>query len=148
MPQDFDDFLIKEYDRISEAHFSTMTAIAQFMRLYLAVASVPPAAIAFLAKPAEAGGIVDVLRNNPSLALVPLLAISIVGILLAGYVISLQNDAALYARTVNGVRAHFVDKAGAATASKAIVLPTDRNKPSFFSTRIYFVLVPWIGDSC
>ena len=41
----FDDFFLKEYERISEAYFSTMNSISQFMRHYLAVASLPPAIV-------------------------------------------------------------------------------------------------------
>jgi hypothetical protein len=46
----FDDFFLKEYERISEAYFSTMNPISQFMRHYLAVASLPPAIVALFGR--------------------------------------------------------------------------------------------------
>lgn len=85
----FDDFFLKEYERISEAHFSTQASISQFMRHYIAVASVPLALVVLLAEPGGANGIMGYLRLHPATAMVPLLGVSAVGFFLSIYVMRL-----------------------------------------------------------
>ena len=140
MPQDFDDFYLKEYERISEAYFSTMNSIAQFIGFYLAVASLPPAAVVIFGKPADSEAILTVMKGSPLvLGLLPLFGVSLVGTFLAAYVIALRHDATLYARSVNGVRAYFVAKAN--PKPSGIVLPIDTGKPSFRGSRFVLVVI-------
>lgn len=140
MPQDFDDFLLKEYERISEAYFSTMNSIAQFIGFYLTVASVPAAAIVIFGEPSESEALVALLRGSPAvLGLLPLMAVSFVGTCLSVFVIALKHDAVLYARAVNGVRAYFEAQA-TTDVGEYLVLPRKRDSPSFSGSRFRYVI--------
>jgi hypothetical protein len=141
MAADFDDFFLKEYERISEAYFSTMNSISQFMKHYLVVASLPIAFLAFLVRPQDAHGPVDFLQHHPDVVLVALLSISAIGYCLSVYLMGLHFDAILYARTVNGVRQHFFSRAtdDEAKIEHRRVLPIDPAVPSYYKG--YFLAV-------
>lgn len=139
MSAGFDDFLLKEYERISEAHFSAWNSISQFIRYYFVVASVPPAIAALLSRPMEGKEIIAYLQLHPFLASGPLFAISVVGFLLSLYVMGLHHDAILYARTVNGVRSYFAAKDP--DAKKYLVLPVDTSTPHFKGLRPMFLAI-------
>jgi hypothetical protein len=136
----FDDFFLKEYERISEAYFSTMNSISQFMRHYLAVASLPPAIVVLFGRNDPNNTIGTFLREHPTPLIVLLLGVSVLGLLLALYLIGLHHDAVLYARTVNGVRQHFVAKLPADGPRPTMVLPIDQTRPSFMDTKLRFIV--------
>ena len=145
MPQDFDDFFLKEYQRISEAYFSTMNSISQFMKHYVALASIPLALAALFGRPGYVRESVQgVLTANPAVALFLLLLICAVSFLLALYLFGLHLDAVLYAKTINGVRGYFAAQRGATISGtqfrqieRLMVLPIDPREPSFFSGTIW-----------
>jgi len=143
MSHDFDDFFLREYDRISEAYFKTVASISEFMKHYMTIVSVPPALLVLMAKPQEMAPVVQILRQHPLAACLPLLVIAVVGFFLCRYLIALALNAHLYARTVNGVRAHFAAKIptdDGLTPSR-IVLPLSTKVPSFSSGTINHVVV-------
>lgn len=130
MPPDFDSFFLKEYDRISEAYFKTVATIAEFMRHYLTIVAVPPAVAVVFAKPQEMGPLVEWCRQNPFIATAPLFLIAAIGYCLCGYLLALSLNARLYARSVNGIRAHFSSHLDD-SALRQIVLPRDKSVPSY-----------------
>jgi hypothetical protein len=136
----FDDFFMKEYERISEAYFSTMNSISQFMRHYLAVASLPPAVVVLFGRNDPNNTVGTFLKAHPTPLPVLLLGVSTLGLLLALYLIGLHHDAVLYARTVNAVRAHFVGKLRPEDPRPTMVLPIDQTRPSFKDTKLRFIV--------
>src|SRR4051812_21065304 len=136
---DFDDFFLKEYDRISEAYFKIVASVSEFMKHYLTIVSVPPALLVIFGKPEAVGPVLELMRRHPFVSCLPFFVVSLVGFFLCRYLIALALNAHLYARTVNGIRAHFVAKVKAtelAEVRRRIVLPEDTTKPSFKSGTI------------
>jgi uncharacterized HAD superfamily protein len=136
----FEDYLLTEYENVAEAHFKTIEAISSFFRYYLIIMGIPFAlysAIIGLSSPM--GQFVNALTI---LAAVVSLAISIVGFLVMLYIVNLRMDVILYARTVNGIRKHFYDRADLDINSKLHLrtLPQTPTLPGYFEP-IFFLPV-------
>ena len=126
------DFLLKEYDRVSEAHFNTSNQISLFFRYYLTLMSVPAFLLLYINK--DVTVIESLFRDGSSFLLKPQLGwlciiISIIGIALTIFLTKLKFEHILYARTVNGIRSYFTTKDP--ELKTFLVLPTNTKKPSF-----------------
>jgi len=135
----FEDYMLKEYENIAEAHFTTIEAISSFFRYYLLIMGVPFTIFAvIIGLSPQMGQIV-----YPLLALTAVISvvISIVGYFVTLYIVNLRMDVVLYARTVNGIRKHFYDEAKLDIGSKLRlrVLPQTPTLPGYFE--FYFLPV-------
>jgi uncharacterized HAD superfamily protein len=136
----FEDYLLTEYENIAEAHFKTIEAISSFFRYYLIIMGVPFALYsAIIGLSPQMSQFIYPLTI---LAGVVSLAISIVGFLVIIYIMNLRMDVILYARTVNGIRKHFYDKADLDISSKLNLrtLPQTPSLPAYFE-RLFFLPV-------
>lgn len=126
------DFLLKEYDRISEAHFNTSNQISLFFRYYLTLMSVPALLLLYVNKDISTVESIFILSNDfalrPHIGILCLM-ISFIGIALTIFLTKLKFEHILYARTVNGIRNYFHKQDE--TLKQYLVLPTDTKKPSF-----------------
>jgi hypothetical protein len=132
-----DGFLVHEYDSIAQAHFNTVDSISAFFRHYLLVISLPSPLLAL------AGTLWASSRLSDAPILGPLdgtvvvasglaaFGVSAVGLCVMGYVCNLRFDAVLYARTLNGIRAHFVGRVPDSELRELIVLPMSTTFPSY-----------------
>jgi hypothetical protein len=135
---DFDEFLIHEYENIADAHFETGKQVSTFFNYYLLILAAP-VVILTLVENKDIGKVVaakdgaDLLIHN--FAILILYLIAFIGACISWIVIELQHDSILYARTVNGIRKHFYDKANLppAVEEKIRVLPKKVGKPDFMS---------------
>lgn len=135
--KDFSDFLLSEYDHISNAHFEMTKQVSLFLRYYLLIMSAPAFIFTIYGKD------VDSLRKiltgqdfgiSNYIAYFCLL-ISIIGLLVCMYMIKLKHNGILYARTVNGIRNYFYSQKNLGEAqSTVIVLPIITSKPKYFNT--------------
>jgi uncharacterized HAD superfamily protein len=108
----FDKYLLQEYSSVAEAHFNTIETISAFFKNYLVVMTFPLALIAYLLKSNEPGGkSAQGLISYISLGGVLLMIIAVAGGAILLYIMNLRFDAILYARTVNGIRKYFYDRA-------------------------------------
>jgi hypothetical protein len=121
---DLSDFLLSEYQNISQAHFKTNEMIATFFRYYVLVMTIP---ITVVVSAVSAGDYVEKSGHWSHLVGVLFLMIAVIGHFIGRYISGLKYKAILYARTVNGVRKYFLDTAESKVES---VLPTDPSKPS------------------
>lgn len=128
------EFLLKEYDRISEAHFNTSNQISSFFRYYLTIMSVPSILVIYSNdKISLVNQLFDFKINfilRPYLGLL-FIIISLIGLALTFYLIKLKFEHILYARTVNGIRNYFSCKDE--NLDNFLVLPTNKKIPSFIS---------------
>ncbi|MDA1370240.1 MAG: hypothetical protein O2971_05715 [Proteobacteria bacterium] len=146
------DFMLKEYENISQAHFKTNESIAIFFRYYLLLMAIP---IAFLGTSWEQVEAKDVVNMGSALAAMNAAIFGIfavMGLCVMYYVIGLRLDALLYARTVNGTRKYFADR-GKNSKDKIddfLVLPTNMSSPKFTASNGFLGLVSsfTILDSC
>lgn len=133
----FNEFLLKEYDNIAQAHFNTKQTLTAFFRYYLLIVALPLPFIAlFIEKVIRAGASPSIQQSLISAAadLAPFLsfAIGVIGIFVMLYMANLHFEALLYARQVNGIRWHFYKLAkerGQKDFDKISVLPIDKTKP-------------------
>lgn len=141
-PTGMQDFLLAEYQSISQAHFNTNEAIGAFFKNYLAIVGIPITA---------AGLILTYLGKSsvPSESLpyeVPVLAgswlVGVVGLCVMAYVVNLRLDALLYARQVNGIRQHFLNEHALPIEHEHAlrVLPRSTSEPPYVELQ-YFVAV-------
>ncbi len=135
----FEDYMLKEYENIAQAHFTTIDTISSFFRYYLLIMGVPFTLYAvILGLSPQMGQII-----YPLLALTAVVSvvISIVGYLVTLYIVNLRMDVVLYARTVNGIRKHFYDESKSDIGSKLRlrVLPQTPTLPGYFE--FYFLPV-------
>ena len=136
------DFLLKEYDRISEAHFNISEQISLFFRYYLTLMSVPAFLLLYVNK--DIATVEALFSESSHFVLKPFIGIlcvliSIIGVALTIYLIKLKFEHILYARTVNGIRNYFHSQDS--TLKKFLLLPIDVKKPSFigfgFATLVF-----------
>ncbi len=126
------EFLLKEYERISEAHFNTSNQISLFFRYYLTLMSVPALLLLYINK-----DITTVENIFDPLVMFPLkphigwlcIIISLIGVSLTIFLTKLKFEHILYARTVNGIRNYFHSNDD--NLKQYLVLPTNTKKPSF-----------------
>ncbi len=123
---DFSDFQLKEYENISQAHFKTNEMMVAFFRYYLLIMALPITFLGTAFATAEQSSKGALLYHWQIPIGAFLVTISGLGFLLMCYLSGLRLEAALYARTVNGVRAYFMKDAPIGTDH---VLPIDINKP-------------------
>lgn len=108
----FNGFLHQEYSHIADAHFKTNESISAFFKHFLVIMSIPIAIIAyfFSAVKTEAFLTKTFLSLSPIIFSI-LFVISLIGFFVLLYVVNLRMDAILYARTINGIRKYFYDRA-------------------------------------
>jgi hypothetical protein len=126
------DFLLKEYERISEAHFNTSNQISLFFRYYLTLMSVPALLVLYINK--DITTVENIFNTTVHFPLKPhigclCLLISLIGLALTIYLTKLKFEHILYARTVNGIRNYF--HTNDESLKQFLVLPTNTKKPSF-----------------
>ena len=127
----FNSFQLAEYQHIATAHFETSKQIAIFFRYYLLFFSVPLILIT-LFKEKSATDLIKILDDNSQAIGIVFGILAIIGLGFSIYVIDLRNDSILYARTVNGIRKYFYDRAGRMKIQEYQVLPTNIKKPKYF----------------
>lgn len=144
------EFLLKEYERISEAHFNTSSQISLFFRYYLTLMSVPALLLLYINK--DITTVETIFNRDAVFVLKPhigalCLIISIIGAALTTFLTKLKFEHILYARTVNGIRDYFVSQDNDLKAF--LVLPTDTKKPSFIGFGFgSIVFVNGLVNSC
>jgi len=133
----FNEFLLKEYDNIAQAHFNTKQTLTTFFRYYLLIVALPLPFIAlFIDKVARAEASSSIQQSLILAAadLSPFLSftIGLIGIFVMLYMANLHFEALLYARQVNGIRWYFYKRAkgkGHTYIENISVLPIDKTKP-------------------
>lgn len=138
--QEFEQYLLKEYENIAEAHFKTIEAISSFFRYYLIIMALPFTLYsAIIGLSPQMGQFIYALAF---LAALVSLIIALVGFFVLLYVVNLRMDVILYARTVNAIRKHFYDNADLDINSKLRLrtLPQTPSLPGYFEPS-YFLPV-------
>ncbi len=137
--------MLAEYNNIANAHFNTVDSIANFMKNYIVIASVPFFVIGVLlsAKQSPDNALLTAVTQNPFIPGVLMIGLSIVGLCVLGYVINIRCDAILYARVVNGIRNYFYRRAELDPSSERSirVLPTDIELPPYFEPTYFGFVV-------
>lgn len=139
--QDFNKYLLAEYQNIAEAHFRTIEAISSFFRYYLIIMALPITLYsAIIALSPEIGQFIHLLGL---LSAVISLVIATVGFCVFIYIANLRMDVVLYARTVNAIRKYFYDQAplDLHTKLQMRVLPQTASLPSYFERSYFFVVI-------
>ena len=111
----FENFLLSEYDSISQAHFNTVNTISAFFKYYLLVISLPFPIFAFLTNLSNTqglGALLNLLEKADLIFPIAATAIALVGLCVMIYISNLRLDAILYARNINGIRKYFYKKSG------------------------------------
>jgi hypothetical protein len=126
------EFLLKEYDRISEAHFNTSNQISIFFRYYLTLMSVPALLLLYINK--DITTVESVFNSSIHFPLKEhigwlCLIISLIRLALTIFLTKLKFEHILYARTVNGIRNFFHTQDE--NLKPFLVLPVNIKKPSF-----------------
>jgi hypothetical protein len=141
----FETFLLAEYNNIANAHFNTVDSIANFMKNYIVIASVPFFVIGVLlsAKQSPDNALLTAVTQNPFIPGVLMIGLSMVGLCVLGYVVNIRCDAILYARVVNGIRNYFYGRAELEPSSERSirVLPTDIELPPYFEPTYFGFVV-------
>jgi len=132
----FEEFLLKEYDNIAQAHFNTVETISTFFKHYLLIVSLPLPLVALILKPwgeESAAWASTALREYGFLVPMATFAVACVGFCVMNYVVNLRLDALLYARTVNGIRQHFWTTSGVRFQDELHVgvLPRSPHRPRY-----------------
>ncbi len=104
--KDVSDFLLMEYKNIAQAHFNAQEMLSKWVRFYFLVIAAP---LTLLVLFAGKGQTIDL--NSPR-GFFPILTLltGTVGIFISLIIFDIRLDAALYARTVNGIRKYFLDR--------------------------------------
>ncbi len=141
----FEAFLLAEYNNIANAHFNTVDSIANFMKNYIVIASVPFFVIGVLlsAKQSPDNALLTAMTQNPWVPGTLMVGLAVVGLCVLGYIINIRCDAILYARVVNGIRCYFYDRAplDIATQNQIRVLPVDTKLPRYFEPTYFGFVV-------
>lgn len=127
------DFYIREYEKISEAHFQVSHKITTFFQY----------AILLLSAPLALFGVV----NEKAVELIPyvFLCISVVGFFIIMYLTSLRNESLQYARTVNQIRNTLYSMSQSPINDGSIVMLTQKHKPSYFDSAQFIFIVLALG---
>ena len=137
---EFDNFMLKEYDNIAQAHFKTIETISEFFKHYLSLVTIPITVLAValnldIVKEGLSGTSHPILFSiGLSVVSILFLVIAIVGLMVLWHTVNLRLDVLLYARTVNGVRKYYYDNAARidlATKNKIRVLPQSPLLPEY-----------------
>jgi uncharacterized HAD superfamily protein len=140
----FEQFLLAEYDHIAHAHFNMVESLSNFIKHYIAIASIPFAiAAVFLdSDKLRSAGVDEFVAYHPLLLGTLLIVLSLVGFCLLGYILNIRLDAILYARTINGIRQYFYDRSNLPYEDelRIRVLPRTTSSPKYIE-RSYFGFV-------
>lgn len=144
-----DEFMLKEYESIAAAHFDSQDGLRQQFRFYLLIAAVPLTVLGLvLREPSQAIPVrqIGLLDLPPFLGLV-FLGIGLLGTLMLLSMINTALDATLYARTVNGIRNYFANRAETLGADLApyLKMPRNMDQPKYFHIRAFFWQVVMLG---
>lgn len=137
-----DDFMLKEYESIASAHFDSQAGLRQQFRFYLIIAAVPVTVLglAFRDRPERE---IQALTffDLPTLLTTVFLAIGVLGFLLLFSMIHTALDATMYARTVNGIRNYFVERAKdrGKNIEPYLVMPFNKKRPKYFHMRAFLL---------
>jgi hypothetical protein len=134
-----DEFMLKEYENIASAHFDSQNGLRQQFRFYLLISAVPLTVLGFTFKletDIQHIGLFDL----PKLLAAAFFGIGFLGLLMLLSMIHTALDATLYARTVNGIRRYFVDRAtaGGTTLNPYLKMPIALDRPRYFHIRAFF----------
>jgi undecaprenyl pyrophosphate phosphatase UppP len=143
-----DEFMLKEYESIASAHFDSQAGLRQQFRFYLIIAAVPVTVLGLALKDRLEKNLETLtFFNLPAILTTVFLAIGVLGFLLLLSMIHTALDATIYARTVNGVRNYFVEKAKGLGQGieQYLVMPFDKKKPRYFHIRAFFWQVTLIA---
>lgn len=137
------EFMLSEYEHISNAHFESGKSINSFFRYYLLIMSAP--AFIFLIFDKKVEDITKIfdgedLGVNKYICFF-FIIISFVGYFIFMYIVNKKMEVILYARTVNGIRNYFKTRSEIDVA-EFLVLPTDVNKPSYFKLSGFYMMLP------
>jgi uncharacterized HAD superfamily protein len=146
----YEEFLLKEYDNIAQAHFNTVSTISTFFKHYLLVVSLPIPLLAWVLKSGT-----DSTGKGPASVLddlglgVPLgaILIAVIGFCVMCYIANLRFDAILYARTVNGIRKYFAGRSGVPFEEefRVRVLPRSTHQPRYFEGAYFLWVILALG---
>ncbi len=143
MNKDSTDFMITEYDRISNAYFGLRDQVNEWFKAYLTLIGLPLTILAVVMKIGENDSNITI-SSLPDVVSYLLILVSILGLFVTLSIVSMRMEMILYARTINCVRRFF-----ATEESKLVpflVLPTSDTKPPFYeSCRAMFWQVLMIG---
>lgn len=146
MQNKFDEYLLKEYEQIANAHFNTINTISSFFRYYAVLMAVPiplgAAILPFILTNKEISPELKIYSNLIFGSI--FLTLPLVGIFISRYLVSLRHDSLLYARTVNGIRKYFYYKSGLSQLQKISIrtLPHSIYIPDYEDTS--FSPVIWV----
>ena len=143
----YEDFLLKEYDNIAQAHFNTVSTISTFFKHYLLIVSLPIPLLAWVLKPlAEdtsgktATSVLESLRHAVPLGAI---LIAVIGFFVMCYIANLRFDAILYARTVNGIRKYFSGRSDVPFEEEVCVrvLPRSKYQPRYMEPTFFLWVI-------
>jgi undecaprenyl pyrophosphate phosphatase UppP len=148
-----DAFMLKEYESIASAHFDSQAGVRQQFRFYLLIAAVPVTIVGLAFRDQSEHDVAhwSLAGISPLFGDV-FLGIGFIGVCLLLSMIHTALDATLYARTVNGIRAYFMDRGAAVEIGldRYLKMPRDQNRPLYFHVRAFFwqvVLVSIINST-
>jgi len=141
----FEEYLLVEYQYLAQALFNTVSTISEFFKQYILIVSLPISVAVVFLKPAElkTSGILEYVKNHPSIPLILFVLVGAAGLGVLGYVVNLRLDALLYARSVNGIRKSFYKASGINIEEelRIRVLPTSITVPKYFEPRFFLFVV-------
>ncbi len=145
MNNKFEDFQLEEYKNISNAHFETNKQIGIFFRYFLLIVSAPSFIIIWLGKdnPDFINNLLNGNRESLNTNLFIgcfLILISIIGAFSAAYLVGIKLDNVLYARTINGMRKYFYEKAKIKNEETFRYLSKQTNVPKYRDFHTFGVL--------
>lgn len=146
----FNEYMLKEYSKIADAHFKMVETISHFFRHYFIIMTLPIGLIAYLISTSNKSILHHESINsyNYSIMLIissiPLL-VSLAGFFVMIYIINLRCDALLYARSINGMRKYFYDisELDDNIKQRIRVLPQTPQLPSYYEP-IYFKPIMYV----
>ena len=140
----FEQYLLAEYEHIADAHFKMVDTISTFFKHYLVIMAIPISVLGLFLT----GGLTTDQPIKIVLSLDPLLpgvflAVAVAGLGVLLYIVNLRLDAMLYARTINGIRMYFYDRAtiDIDRRLRMRVLPQSPQLPSYREIRYFMPVV-------
>lgn len=143
MNKDSSDFMLTEYDRISNAYFGLRDQVNEWFKAYLTLVGFPLTVLAAILK---LGGysISASLTDLPDIVSALLILVALLGFFVTLSIVSMRMEMILYARTINGVRRYFANENSRMV--DYLILPTSDSVPPFYeSWRAMFWQVMVIG---
>jgi TRAP-type uncharacterized transport system fused permease subunit len=139
-----DEFMLTEYGTIASAHFDLHGGLRQNFRFYLGLIAIPFTVFAVYKDPSIQ------IFNLPTVLLLLIAVVPILGFLMFLAMINMRFDIILYTRAVNAVRDYFNMRAaelGVVNFKHYLKLPTDKNMPPYFEgiSRSYTWIFAFVG---